>query len=155
MGYSHRPNFDSQDGREITVGSVLLTILSIAILIYVLPGFIDAHSHSSLQGINEGSGSITSQVWTSRRETNPLPKTFGRLEPSCHRWHSVFADCKTWASLDSTFGSHLFRSRVGLCSWFGSCSLGCQQQISMENLRKRLVKIEHPSWSRRDRASRH
>ena len=29
---------------------------------YVTPGIIDAHSHSSLQGINEGSGSITSQV---------------------------------------------------------------------------------------------
>lgn len=29
---------------------------------YVTPGIIDAHSHSSLQGINEGSSSITSQV---------------------------------------------------------------------------------------------
>ena len=29
---------------------------------FVTPGIIDAHSHSSLQGINEGSSSVTSQV---------------------------------------------------------------------------------------------
>lgn len=55
-----------RDGKIAQIGSGLATPAGAVVIDatgkYVTPGLIDAHSHSSLQGINEGSSSVTSQV---------------------------------------------------------------------------------------------
>lgn len=55
-----------RDGKIAQVGAKLAAPAGAQVIDatgkFVTPGIIDAHSHSSLQGINEGSSSITSQV---------------------------------------------------------------------------------------------
>ena len=55
-----------RDGKIAQIGSKLPAPAGAQVIDatgkFVTPGIIDAHSHSSLQGINEGSSSITSQV---------------------------------------------------------------------------------------------